>query len=559
MAHTRNQELESHFNTLQHGLLETQQEVQQLSTTIASRDASMNASVQIAVKSAMAEVKNELESVIVALCTKLKIPLDDHLDDAPKKTEGETSSHSFQPHHFQRDIHLPRVDVTKFDGSDPTGWVTQMEHYFSLYNITDDLAKLRYGVLHLDQERWKWWQWRKTSRQGYIAWTQFVAELYERFDTDTNHLGRLTKLKQSSTVEDFIAAFECLSFQTEGMTDAFFRECFISGLKEEVRAHVLMARPMTWVEATKKAKEAQQIVSSQNRKPSFFPRPKPVNPTTPSAPLKIQKLTRAEMAERQLKGLCYNCDDKYFPGHKCKEQNLFMAISEDIQEDDDDTSPVPESPETSEINPPSDPPAEEPIISLNALTGFSTPQTLKLIGYIKHRKVIILVDSGNTHNFIHLRITQETHCYIHAVNNFQIMIANGGSMKCGGCCENVHLQIGDYNLKSHMFSIDMGGCDIVLGAEWLRTLGTILMDFHNLTMQFDQGGHKHKFQGITTGSPEIISSHRMEKLLKKGHSSVIAQLHAIQATKIPPVPQDLQALLSKHQIVFSTPPFLRCP
>ena len=249
MAHTRNQELESRFNTLQSGLLETQQEVQQLSATIASRDASMNASVHVAVQSEMAEVKNELESVIVALCTKLKIPLD---DDAPKKTEGETSSHSFQPHHFQRDIRLPRVDVTKFDGSNPTGWVTQMEHYFSLYNITDDLAKLRYGVLHLDQERWQWWQWRKTSRQGYIAWTQFVAELYERFDTDTNHLGRLTKLKQSGTVKDFIAAFERLAFRTEGMTDAFFRECFISGLKEEIRAHVLMARPTTWVEATKK-------------------------------------------------------------------------------------------------------------------------------------------------------------------------------------------------------------------------------------------------------------------------------------------------------------------
>jgi hypothetical protein len=94
-----------------------------------------------------------------------------------------------------------------------------MEHYFSLYDITDDLAKLRYGVLHLDQERW---QWRKTSRQGYIAWTHFVAELYERFDTDTNHLGRLTKLKQLETVEDFIATFERLAFRTEGMSDAFF-------------------------------------------------------------------------------------------------------------------------------------------------------------------------------------------------------------------------------------------------------------------------------------------------------------------------------------------------
>jgi hypothetical protein len=264
-------------------------------------------------------------------------------------------------------------------------------------------------------------------------------------------------------------------------------------------------------------------------------------------------LTRAEIAEHQLKGLCYNCDEKYFPGHKCKEQKIFMAISEDISEEDVETPLVSESPEITNITPPSDPPKVEPVISLNALTGFSTPQTLKLISYIKHQKVIILVDSGSTHNFIHRRIAQETHCYIHAINNFQIMIAKGGSMKCGGHCENVRLQIGDYHLKSQMFAIDMGGCDIVLGVDWLRTLGPILMDFKALTMQFYQEGHQYKFQGITVGSPEVISSHRMEKLLKKGHSGVIAQLHSIQAIETPPVPQDLQALLSKHQMVFSTP------
>jgi hypothetical protein len=62
--------------------------------------------------------------------------------------------------------------VNKFDGSDPMGWVTQMEHYFSLHDIIDELAKLRYGVLHLDIERW---QWRKKAHQGYVVWTQFVA------------------------------------------------------------------------------------------------------------------------------------------------------------------------------------------------------------------------------------------------------------------------------------------------------------------------------------------------------------------------------------------------
>jgi hypothetical protein len=127
MAHIHSQELESRFNTLQSSFLETQQEVQKLSATIASRDTSINttinASVNTTMQSAMAEVKHELttqlESFFASLCTKLKIPTDDSFPDAHTKTEGETSSHSFKPHHFQRDIRLPWVDVTKFDGSTP--------------------------------------------------------------------------------------------------------------------------------------------------------------------------------------------------------------------------------------------------------------------------------------------------------------------------------------------------------------------------------------------------------------------------------------------------------
>jgi len=272
------------------------------------------------------------------------------------------------------------------------------------------------------------------------------------------------------------------------------------------------------VETTKLSKEAQQFVSSKNQKPSFIPSTKPVNPTPPSTPLKIQKLTRAEIVEHQLKVLCYNCYEKYFPRLKCKEQNIFMAMSEDVSEEDVESPLVSESPKPTDITRPSNPPEVELVISLNDLTGFSAPQTLKLIGYIKHMKVIILVDSGNTHNFIHCYISQKTNCYIRASNNFQIMIANGGSMKCGGRCEKVCLQIGDYH-KFHMFAIDMGGFDIVLGAGWRRNLGPILMDFKEITMQFEEG-QKYKFQGITASSPDIISYHRMEKMLKECHSGI---------------------------------------
>jgi hypothetical protein len=70
-----------------------------------------------------------------------------------------------------------------------------------------------------------------------------VADLYECFDIDTNHLGCLTKLKQSDIVEDFIAFFERPGFRTEGMSNDFFLEWFIGGLKDEICGHVLMAQP----------------------------------------------------------------------------------------------------------------------------------------------------------------------------------------------------------------------------------------------------------------------------------------------------------------------------
>jgi hypothetical protein len=255
MAHTCSQDLEAHFNTLQYNFIETQQEVKQISANVSA----INTTMQSSLEEIKQDMTTQLESIISMIYTKLHIRADSPLSDRPPHTEAENSphSHNVQHHHFPCDLRLLWVDVTKFDGSNPTGWVTQIEHYFSLYDITNDLSKLWYGVLHLDQERWQWWQWRKTSRQGYIAWTHFVEEIYECFNTDTNHLGHLKKLKQSGTMEDFIVDFERLDFRTKGMSDAFFLDCFISGLKDEILAHVLMAQPKNYVEGTKRAKEAQ--------------------------------------------------------------------------------------------------------------------------------------------------------------------------------------------------------------------------------------------------------------------------------------------------------------
>jgi len=67
-------------------------------------------------------------------------------------------------------------------------------------------------------------------------------------------------------------------------------------------------------------------------------------------------------------------------------------------------------------------------ISCNALVRITTPQTLKIEGYIKKKKVIVLIDLGSTHNFIHCKIVMELNCFLYLELECQLMVANGGTI-----------------------------------------------------------------------------------------------------------------------------------
>ena len=78
-----------------------------------------------------------------------------------------------------------------------------------------------------------------------------------------------------------------------------------------------------------------------------------------------------------------------------------------------------------------------------------------------------------------------------------------------------------------MFSIEMGGCDIFLGVEWIRAFSPITMDFQELYMSFNQDDQIHTLRGLQVGAPIVISLHKMEQLLKKGPSWSSHQFNAI--------------------------------
>ena len=95
----------------------------------------------------------------------------------------------------------------------------------------------------------------------------------------------------------------------------------------------------------------------------------------------------------------------------------------------------------------------------------------------------------------------------------------------------------------------------MLGAEWLHTLVPIIVEFHELYMSFVKDSHTYLVQGINTNPPAIINYHHMEKLLNKGHSCIISQLHALQLCETPTLdpPLEMKKNLDTYNSVFDLP------
>ncbi|KAI5328349.1 hypothetical protein L3X38_027746 [Prunus dulcis] len=139
------------------------------------------------------------------------------------------------------------------------------------------------------------------------------------------------------------------------------------------------------------------------------------------------------------------------------------------------------------------------------------------------------------------------------------IIADGEQVQSKGCCVAVPLAIGTCVYTSDMFALPLGGCDIVLGVQWLRTLGPILWDFERLTMKFWHGNEQICLSSSKPQPPQPISCHQMDKLLHSGCYGVI--LCAVESENMTkpaddlssPRQNELQALLDSFSAVFGTP------
>ncbi|KAK0608486.1 hypothetical protein LWI29_031439 [Acer saccharum] len=464
-----------------------------------------------------------------------------------------------------------KIDLLKFCSGDPEPWARKALQYFELYKIPVE-ARVKVAQFSFEEKAAEWFQ---DIRETEIAdsWETFYPALKARFAPAIIHsyFGQLCKLKQNGTVEALRSEFEQLANKVPNLIPDLKLDCFLSCLKEELQIPVKMLKPSTTFEAYELAKQQEAYLSivtgktftirgnkvgsaytsswgTKNntfRETSSSPKESQyssiVNSGTGSTTSvnspQVSRISRKEIEERKRKGLCFSCDEKWNLGHKCKTPKLFY-----IEAEYDEV----------EVEPP------DGEISLNAITGSQTPNTMRLEGYIGKHRLVILVDSGSTHNFVDSNLIKK--CGLRAENGrvLQVKVANGELLKSEGYCAQTPIRIQTFQTMVDLFALPLGGCDIVLGVSWLKSLGPILWDLNALTLQFQWERKTIQLTGIQAPIDQLF---QIEDNFLKMHKGLFLQISMQPAEVEQQRPVWVQEVLDEFLDVFKEPselPPFRC-
>ncbi|OIS97937.1 hypothetical protein A4A49_01646 [Nicotiana attenuata] len=129
-------------------------------------------------------------------------------------------------------------------------------------------------------------------------------------------------------------------------------------------------------------------------------------------------------------------------------------------------------------------------IRVHAMNGLRDIRTMRVTVSVKGKAVQVLIDTGSTHNFLDLNTAKKLGCVLTAIAPFDVSVADGKKVKSNYICKKLMWKMKGVSFDSDMLVLPIGGCSMVLGIQWLITLGDIMWNFKNLRMEFNIIGHK---------------------------------------------------------------------
>jgi hypothetical protein len=233
-----------------------------------------------------------------------------------------------------------KMDFPRFFGEEPIIWLDRVAQYFELQQTLEE-QKVTLAAFYLEGEANQWWQWLKkiyAQDAKPLVWETFEQDLLARFGpTDYEDFDEaLSHIEQKGTVREYQQEFECLANRVVDWPEKALVGTFLGGLQPDIANPIKMFKPRTLRETIQFAqmqedqmKRAKPFLLEQTKE---APRDDSVQPTSiqrsnVSLP-PTKKLSWEAMQKRREKGLCFNCDERFTPGHRCEVKHLFIIEAE---------------------------------------------------------------------------------------------------------------------------------------------------------------------------------------------------------------------------------------
>jgi hypothetical protein len=133
------------------------------------------------------------------------------------------------------------------------------------------------------------------------------------------------------------------------------------------------------------------------------------------------------------------------------------------------------------------------------LSGVPRYDTLRIRGTIHGQHAITLIDGGAIHNFINASLVLRRAFPTEDFEGFDVAATDGHTMECLDKVPDLEVKLGNYTVRDTFYVVDLSDTDVVLGVQWMITLGKITTNYQTLEMGFrDHDGKKVFLRGMST-------------------------------------------------------------
>jgi hypothetical protein len=137
-------------------------------------------------------------------------------------------------------------------------------------------------------------------------------------------------------------------------------------------------------------------------------------------------------------------------------------------------------------------------ITLNALLGSPSPNTMRVVSNIKNHKAVVLLNTGSTHNFLDWSLAKALELTVDISKLVKVKMANGVVINTKGEAKQVLIKVQRHQFSVNFSLLELEGCGVVL-----ETLGLISWDFKKLQMGFMHQGRHVWLQELKTGRSSL--------------------------------------------------------